>query len=104
MVRPGADPGAIRFAYRGATAVRLDAHGALAVDTPLGPIDELVPVADQEIDGRRVTVRAAFELEEGSKPGRQAYRFRLGDYDTTRELVPDSVTLVDCGYIGRSRR
>jgi hypothetical protein len=100
VVRPGADPGAIRLAYRGATAVRLEADGSLVVDTPLGSITEQTPVAYQEVDGRRVEVAAAFELEEGTEPGREAYRFRLGEYDRARELVVDPVTLIYCGYIG----
>ncbi len=60
----------------------------------------LAPVAWQDAVGRRVEVAAAFELEEGGEPGRQAYGFRLGDFDPNRELVVDPVTLVYCGYIG----
>lgn len=100
VVRPGADPGAIRLAYRGASAVRVNSDGGLTVETPLGAVDELAPVAYQVVDGRKVTVAAAFELEEGREPGVQGYRFRLGDYDPTRELVVDPVTLVYCGYVG----
>jgi len=102
VVRPGVDARAIRLAYRGASAVSLNPDGGLTVETPLGPIDELAPVAWQEVDGRRVEVAAAFELEEGDEPGRQAYGFRLGPYDPTRELVVDPVTLMYCGYIGGS--
>ncbi len=100
VVRPGADPGAIRLAYRGASAVGLGPDGALVVDTPLGSIREQAPFAYQHIDGRRVEVAAAFELEPGGEPGRQDYRFRLGLYDPGSELVIDPVTLVYCGYIG----
>jgi len=100
VIRPGADPSLIRLAYRGASAVRLTAEGGLKVETPLGDIDELAPVAYQELDGRRVAVAAAFELDEGDESGRQAFRFRLGAYDPARELVVDPVTLVYCGYIG----
>jgi len=102
VVRPGADPGKIRLAYRGAAAVRLEADGSLVVDTPLGEIREQAPVAYQAVDGNRVKVAAAFELEERSGQGRQTYRFRLGEYDRTRELVIDPVTLIYCGYIGGS--
>jgi hypothetical protein len=100
VVRPGADPTAIRLAYRGATAVRLEPDGSLVVDTPLGEISEQAPVAYQEIDGLRVEVAAAFELDENSQPDIQAYHFRLGDYDRSRELLVDPVTLVYCGYLG----
>jgi hypothetical protein len=100
VVRPGADPSAIRLAYRGASAVRLGSNGSLVVDTPLGSITEEAPLAYQEVNGRRVEVAAAFELESGAEAGRQAYRFRLGDHDPERDLIVDPVTLVYCGYIG----
>jgi hypothetical protein len=102
VVRPGADPGMIRLAYRGVTAARLEPDGSLVVDTPLGSIREEAPVAYQEVGGRRVEVPAAFRLEPDSEPGRQGYRFWVGHYDPTRELVVDPVTLVYCGYIGGS--
>jgi len=102
VVRPGADPGLIRLTYRGASAVQLQPDGSLIVDTPLGSITEQRPFAYQEIDGQRIEVATAFELEEGSEPGRQAYRFRLGEYDRDRELVIDPVTLVYCGFVGGS--
>jgi hypothetical protein len=100
VVREGADPGLIRLAYRGATAVRLEPDGSLVFDTPLGSITEEAPFAYQEVDGRRVEVAAAFVLEPGSESDNQAYRFRLGPYDLGRELVVDPVILVYCGYIG----
>jgi len=102
VVRPGADAGVIRLAYSGASAVRLGPDGVLVVETPLGDIREQPPVAYQDVDGRRVEVAASFELEKGSEPGLQAYRFRVGGYDPARELVVDPVTLVYCGYIGGS--
>jgi hypothetical protein len=102
LVRPGADPSAIRLAYRGATAVRLDPDGSLLVDTPVGEIREQAPIAYQEVDGQRVDVAAAFELEPAADLGRQTYRFQLGEYDRARELVVDPVTLIYCGYIGGS--
>jgi hypothetical protein len=49
-----------------------------------------------------VEVAAAFDLDPGAEPGRQAYRFRLGEHDPGRELVVDPVTLISCGYIGGS--
>ena len=101
VVRPGADPALIRLAYRGATAVRLRAGRRFGRGNAAGSIREEAPVAYQEVDGQRVEVAAAFELEPGAEPGgRQGYRFRLGAHDPERELVVDPVTLVYCGYIG----
>ena len=102
VVRPGADPGLIRLAYRGAEAVRIDSDGSLVVDTPLGSITEQPPFAFQEIDGRRVEVAAAFELEAGDEDGQTTYRFRLGEYNHVLELIVDPVTLIYCGYLGGS--
>ncbi|PWB74352.1 MAG: hypothetical protein C3F15_07995, partial [Holophagae bacterium] len=102
VVRPGADPGVIRLAYRGATSVRLGPGGSLVAETPLGDIREQAPFAYQDVDGQRVAVAAAFDLEPGADAGRQGYRFRLGPHDPARELVIDPVTLVYCGYIGGS--
>jgi hypothetical protein len=102
VVRPGADPGAIRLAYRGASAVRLEPDGTLVAETPLGEIRELAPFAYQEVESRRVAVAAAFVLEPGTELGQQGYRFEVGPYDPARELVVDPVTLVSCGYIGGS--
>ena len=104
VVRPGADPTAIRLAYRGATAVRLEPDGSLVVDTPLGSITEHAPVAYQEIGGRRVEVSVAFRLEPASErePGRRGYQFWVGDHDPTRDLVVDPITVVSSGFIGGS--
>ena len=100
VIRPGADPSVIRLAYRGATAVGLEPGGGLLIGTPLGSIREQEPIAYQDIDGRRVEVSAAFALDPDGGPGRKSYRFRLGDYDPSHELVIDPVTLVYSGYIG----
>jgi hypothetical protein len=102
VVRPEADPAAIRLAYRGATELRLDLDGSLVCKTPFGEIREHQPLAYQDVDGRRIEVAAAFVLEPATEPGRRDYRFQLGEYDPARELVVDPVTFVYCGYIGGS--
>ena len=101
MVRPGADPGRIRLAYRGATAVTLDADGGLEVETPLGGIRDAAPVVYQEIGGQRVMVDAAYHLAAGNDGGAE-YGFQLGRYDLTQPLIIDPVVIAYCGYIGGS--
>lgn len=96
VVRPGADPGRIRLAYRGAN-VRLSPAGALEVSTPAGGFQDDVPVAYQEVDGVRVPVAVTYALE-----GEATYGFRVGAYDPTLPLVIDPAMLVYCGYIGGS--
>jgi len=111
IVHPGADPGQIRLAYRGATGVAVNAAGQLEVGTPIGGFADDSPVAYQEIDGQRVAVDMAYQLaNDESQPGgsplaighAQFYGFSVGPYDRTHPLVIDPVVLVYCGYIGGS--
>lgn len=94
IVHPGADPGRIRLAYRGAE-VKLNAAGQLEVTTPLGGFTDDVPIAYEEIDGRRVDVAVAYRW------GISDFGFQIGpSYDPTRPLVIDPAVLIYCGYIG----
>jgi len=111
IVHPGADPGQIRLAYRGATGVAVNAAGQLEVGTPIGGFADDSPVAYQEIDGQRVAVDMAYQLaNDESQPGgsplaighAQFYGFSVGPYDRSHPLVIDPVVLVYCGYIGGS--
>ncbi len=108
IVHPGADPGRIRLAYRGAEGVRLNGGGQLEVTTPLGGFTDDVPMAYQEVEGRSVAVQVAYDLAVASgepdspAAGAAAISFRLGAYDPTRPLVIDPAVLIYCGYIGGS--
>jgi hypothetical protein len=96
LIKPGAEPDAIQLAYRGASGVRLDEAGRIEVSTPVGGFHDDAPFAYQEIDGERVEVASAYELDEGAA----RYGFRVGDYDRARPLVLDPAVFVYCGYIG----
>jgi hypothetical protein len=115
VVQPGADPARIRLAYRGAASVGLDASGRLEIETPAGGFRDEAPLAYQEKQGERVSVRAAFRLEQGDpsstaetrravepSPSSRAYGFAIGDYDPSLSLVIDPATLIYCGFIGGS--
>lgn len=115
IVHPGADPTRIRLAYKGAASVDLNDEGQLEVKTPAGGFRDEAPVAYQEKDGMRVTVPAAFRMEQNEsaanrETGRgadpplfsRAYGFATGDYDPTLPLVIDPATLIYCGFIGGS--
>lgn len=95
IVQPGADPGRIQLACRGASAVRPDEAGGLEVVTPVGSFYDDAPVAYQEVNGKRVPVSAAYALSKNN-----TYGFSVGDYDHTRPLVLDPVVFVYCGFIG----
>ncbi len=94
VVAPGADPKQIALTFTGATSMRLDRDGSLALRVGASDIRQSKPVAYQEIDGRRVEVAANFRVT-----GDNEAAFELGAYDTTRELVIDPV-LQYSSYIG----
>ncbi len=130
VVRPGADPAAIRSAYRGASEVAIDAQGRLQVTTPAGGFADDRPAAYQEIDGRKTSIPIAYALENGlpdfGPPGLPdgtlvsgktapvpadgaarsgestsfAYGFKIGDYDRNETLVIDPAVFVNCGFVG----
>ena len=111
IVRPGADPAQIKLAYHGATHVAVKETGQIAVETPAGGFTDERPVSYQESDGQQVEVATAFNLE--SEENKQSelstphlastqYGFRVAEYDRTKTLVIDPVTLVYCGFIGGS--
>jgi hypothetical protein len=100
LVRPGADPGQIKLAYRGATAVRLTEGGEMEVSTPVGGLQDARPVSYQEVEGQRVEVATAYALEGDADSGRHVWGFKLGAYDPSKLLVLDPAVLLYAGYIG----
>ena len=99
VVAPGADPGAIRWRYEGASGVKLRGgevliHMAEAGGPP--PLVERRPVAWQTMDGVRVPVRVRYVVHKDGTIG-----FALGRYDRSRPLVIDP-TLDYHTYLGGS--
>jgi hypothetical protein len=93
-VAAGADPSAIAFDVRGATACALDDEGRLRVTTPFGGFTDDRPVAWQDTpDGRR-PVDAAFALKDSR------VRFVVGAYDPTLPLTIDPASYIYAGFLG----
>ena len=101
VVRPGADPGQIRLAYRGATNVYLNNERALVVETPAGRFQDDTPIAYQKVGGNKVPVEMDYRLEAAESES-QPYYFELGSYDPSLPLILDPAVLVYAGYIGGS--
>ncbi len=97
IVRPGGDTRDIGFEYRDVQGTRLDTSGNLIIETEFGEMRHTRPVAFQEIDGRRVAVEARF-----ANIGENAYGFRVGEYDRSRDLIIDPLVIVYATYIGGS--
>jgi uncharacterized protein (TIGR03437 family) len=95
VVHPGADASRIALDIAGASAVRLEQGGTLAIATSAGEIRWKKPEVYQWKDGVRQPVAGAFELH-----GRRV-TFSLGAYDRARDLVIDP-TLAYGTYLGGS--
>jgi beta-propeller repeat-containing protein len=99
VVKPGADPEAIRLRVLGASDVLVTKSGGLRIRTPAGDILDDAPVACQEASGGYAPVEAAFVPSPGPNSS-HCIRFRVGEYDRTRTLILDPAFLVYCGFIG----
>ena len=83
---PGADPRDIRLDYDGASGLSLDSDGDLAIDTPLGVLNDARPVSYQASEGARVPVDSRYAVHAADEGG---YGFAVEDYDRSRPLVID---------------
>lgn len=92
VVHPGGDPADIVWRYVGAEQVTAEAGGTIAVDAPIGRIQEGAVVAFQD----QATVQGNYQVQ-----GHHV-RFSIGSYDTNRDLVIDPMTLIWSSYLGGS--
>jgi hypothetical protein len=94
VVAPGSAPDPIQLSFSGASRMRTDAAGNLALSSSAGDLTLNKPVAYQERNGTRQLVDARFILKANHQVG-----FQLGTYDRTRELVIDP-SLSYASYLG----
>lgn len=90
VVKPGADPDAIRLRVAGAGKLSIDGAGALA----MGDLKIALPKIYQEIGGTKQSVAGRFAIT-----GRDEVVFRIDAWDRTRELVIDP-TIVYSALLG----
>jgi hypothetical protein len=96
VVAPGASARRIRMQFAGATSLKLDESGNLAVAAQDGSIAFKKPVVYQMVDGERKSVAGEFKLMAANTVG-----FTLGRYDHSQPLVIDP-TLAYSTYFGGS--
>ncbi len=94
MVKPGGNPGDIRFEYRSVNGSRLDEEGNLLIQTESGELVHKKPLSYQDSE-KRVEVAVKFK-----KIGENTYRFEVGEYDKGRELIIDPMVLAYSTYLG----
>jgi hypothetical protein len=85
-VAPGADPGAIKLAFNGATGLDLDSQGDLVIHTKAGDFLQQAPVLYQDIGGQRVSVAGHYVIGDNNTVG-----FEVGPYDKSQALTIDPV-------------
>ena len=95
-VAAGADAGAIRLAFEGARALRIDSHGDLLLTVDGGELRFRKPVAYQEAQGVRHIVASRFVLKHKNQVA-----FRLARYDARQPLIIDPI-LAYSTYLGGS--
>ncbi|HEY3929648.1 MAG TPA: SBBP repeat-containing protein [Candidatus Koribacter sp.] len=93
IVRPGASSSQLSLQAIGADEMKLTDDGGLRLTVGNRQLHWHAPVAYQEIAGQRRVVGASYEIR-GSE-----IRFRLADYDHSRDLVIDPVLLYST-YLG----
>jgi Beta-propeller repeat len=85
-VRPGASPSDIRLAYGGADSLALSEAGGLQISTPLGMLEDSVPLSFQNIGGVQVPVKSNYVL---GTSGSDDFSFAVGTYQRDHELIID---------------
>jgi hypothetical protein len=116
IVKPGGDPGGIRFQYKNVKGTRIDEEGNLLIETDFGELMHKKPVSYQTRTAHRAWRRASGEgvgaglracPEERKavnvtfkKIAENTYGFEVGTYDLSRELIIDPVVLAYSTYLG----
>src|SRR5262249_33607315 len=98
QVAAGADAGAIRLRFAGASGLSVDGAGNLVVQTAAGDLVEHAPILYQEGSAGRQSVSGGYVLD-----GDDEVHFQVGAYDATRPLVIDPI-LSYSTYLGGDPR
>lgn len=98
IVRPGANPSAVRFFYEGVKGLKAGKDGGLEIALAHGTINQKKPFIYQTINGKKVEVAGGFELL-GAESGRHSYGFQVASYDKGQDLIIDP-SLVFSTYLG----
>ncbi len=113
VVKPGANPNLINFAFEGAKDVEITADGTLKVETPLGSIEQKAPVAYQPYDlNDYLNSREYNNSPQSPVPSPQTHftknsdntiSFNITNYDQSKPLIIDPPTRLWGTYYGGSR-
>jgi len=90
VVKPGGNPGEIRFQYQGVKEISRAENGDLAIQTGSYRWTHKKPVAYQVINGRKVPVEVDFAT---IKQNENTYGFKVGSYHKDYELIIDPIVI-----------
>ncbi len=100
IVKPGADPSKVKFAYEGIEGLEISEEGNLDISLKEGKFIQKRPVIYQEIDEERISVNGKFRILEGDVTHKKfVYAFEIAAYDTKQPLIIDPV-LAYATYLG----
>ncbi len=100
IVQPGADPGQVRFGYRGIKSLKLSPEGDLLIHLPQGGhLVQKHPVIYQEIAGHRVAREGRFQVHRNG--AKAEYGIQVAAYDRHYPVIIDPV-LSYSTYLGGS--
>jgi hypothetical protein len=88
IVKPGADPRAIRLAFDGVKSLRLDRGGDLVLRLAAGEVRQRKPRVYQEVDGGVREIAGGYVLR---SPSARTVGFQVTGYDPSRPLIIDPV-------------
>jgi len=95
IVKPGGNSGEIRFEYKNVKGTRIDNDGNLIIESNFGELLHKCPVSYQEIDKKKIIVKAEFK-----KISKNMYGFEVNEYDRNYKLIIDPVVLAYSTYLG----
>ncbi|MGD2089016.1 MAG: SBBP repeat-containing protein [Candidatus Aminicenantes bacterium] len=107
IVKPGGNPGDIKFEYKNIKGTRIDDEGNLLMETGFGRLMHKKPLGYQSLRGnyklqntnyKPCTIDVKFK-----KIGKNIYGFKVNQYDKNAELIIDPVVLVYSTYLGGDR-
>lgn len=94
-VKPAADPKQIRLSFgKEVKSVKINKEGDLIIRGKRSVLIEKKPFVYQLIKNKKVEVVAEYWTNKNE------YGFKLGDYDSTKNLIIDPVTMVYSTYLG----
>lgn len=94
LVAAGQDPSQVKMLLKGGKNLNINTAGELEFTTALGTLQKGVPYTYQNINGKKVTVAAEYQINGDT------ISFALGKYDASKTLIIDPIALKYATFLG----